>query len=151
MFAVSFDCRDRHIEAADALESYRNQPLQFALAYISPLSHIVLLSTLHLFSSDRVVDDLNPVLTFTRREVDSLLHFVEEEPDPSQVQLQPQDSLESILRKALHLYPRLITKVYEQRRPMLPIGVKKVGHVGMFLSASLSPSVVLTDRSLLVQ
>lgn len=75
--------------------------------------------------SDRVVDDLNPVLTFTRREVDSLLHFVEEEPDPSQVQLQPQDSLESILRKALHLYPRLITKVYEQRRPMLPIGVKK--------------------------
>ncbi|XP_067447744.1 helicase ARIP4-like isoform X3 [Thunnus thynnus] len=60
--------------------------------------------------SDRVVDDLNPVLTFTRREVDSLLHFVEEEPDPSQVQLQPHDSLESILRKALYLYPRLITK-----------------------------------------
>ncbi|CAK6972901.1 helicase ARIP4-like [Scomber scombrus] len=60
--------------------------------------------------SDRVVDDLNPVLTFTRREVDSLLHFVEEEPDPSQVQLQHQDSLESILRKALYLYPRLITK-----------------------------------------
>ncbi|XP_040008195.1 helicase ARIP4-like isoform X2 [Xiphias gladius] len=60
--------------------------------------------------SDRVVDDLNPVLTFTRREVESLLHFVEEEPDPSQVQLQPQDSMESILRKALHLYPHLITK-----------------------------------------
>lgn len=57
-----------------------------------------------------MVDDLNPVLTFTRREVDSLLHFVEEEPDPSQVQLQPHDSLESILRKALYLYPRLITK-----------------------------------------
>ncbi|XP_071331374.1 helicase ARIP4-like isoform X2 [Trachinotus anak] len=60
--------------------------------------------------SDRVVDDLNPVLTFTRREVESLLHFVEEEPDPSQVQLQPQDSMESVLRKALHLYPQLITK-----------------------------------------
>ncbi|KAM7412316.1 hypothetical protein PAMA_022001 [Pampus argenteus] len=59
--------------------------------------------------SDRVVDDLNPVLTFTRREVDSLLHFMEEEPDPSQVQLQPQD-LEIILKKALHLYPHLITK-----------------------------------------
>uniref|UniRef100_A0A3B4UXB5 RAD54 like 2 n=1 Tax=Seriola dumerili TaxID=41447 RepID=A0A3B4UXB5_SERDU len=60
--------------------------------------------------SDRVVDDLNPVLTFTRREVESLLHFVEEEPDPSQVQLQPQDGTESVLRKALHLYPHLITK-----------------------------------------
>ena len=67
-------------------------------------------------SSDRVVDDLNPVLTFTRREVESLLHFVEEEPDPSQVQLQPQDNMESILRKALHLYPHLITKVDEQSR-----------------------------------
>ncbi|XP_029291477.1 helicase ARIP4-like isoform X2 [Cottoperca gobio] len=60
--------------------------------------------------SDRVVDDLNPVLTFTRREVESLLHFVEEEPDPSQVQLQPQDSMESVLRKALRLYPQQITK-----------------------------------------
>uniref|UniRef100_H3CKL3 RAD54 like 2 n=1 Tax=Tetraodon nigroviridis TaxID=99883 RepID=H3CKL3_TETNG len=60
--------------------------------------------------SDRVVDDQNPVLTFTKREVESLLHFVEEEPDPSQVHLQPQDGLESVLRKALHLYPHLITK-----------------------------------------
>ncbi|KAM9342472.1 LOW QUALITY PROTEIN: helicase ARIP4-like [Pholidichthys leucotaenia] len=60
--------------------------------------------------SDRVVDDLNPVLAFTRREVESLLHFVEEEPDPSQVQLTTPDSMESILRKALHLYPHLITK-----------------------------------------
>ncbi|XP_026188230.1 helicase ARIP4-like isoform X3 [Mastacembelus armatus] len=60
--------------------------------------------------SDRVVDDLNPVLTFTRREVESLLHFVEEEPAPSQIQLQPQDSMESVLQKALHLYPHLITK-----------------------------------------
>ncbi|XP_070823827.1 helicase ARIP4-like isoform X2 [Chaetodon trifascialis] len=60
--------------------------------------------------SDRVVDDLNPVLTFTRREVESLLHFVEEEPDPSKVQLQPKDGMESVLRKALHFYPHLITK-----------------------------------------
>nr|XP_046254080.1 helicase ARIP4-like isoform X2 [Scatophagus argus] len=60
--------------------------------------------------SDRVVDDLNPVLTFTKREVESLLHFVEEESDPSQVQLQPLDSVESVLRKALHFYPHLITK-----------------------------------------
>lgn len=57
------------------------------------------------------MDDLNPVLTFTRREVESLLHFVEEEPDPSQVRLQTQDGVESVLRTALHLYPNLITKV----------------------------------------
>lgn len=43
--------------------------------------------------------------------MESLLHFVEEVPDPSQVQLQPQDGLESVLRKALHFYPQLITKV----------------------------------------
>ncbi|XP_053281197.1 helicase ARIP4 isoform X1 [Pleuronectes platessa] len=60
--------------------------------------------------SDRVVDDLNPVLNFTRREVESLLHFVEEEPDPDQVSLQPQDNMEPVLRKALHRYPHLITK-----------------------------------------
>uniref|UniRef100_A0A3B3Z855 RAD54 like 2 n=1 Tax=Periophthalmus magnuspinnatus TaxID=409849 RepID=A0A3B3Z855_9GOBI len=60
--------------------------------------------------SDRVVDDLNPVLTFTRREVESLLHFVEEEPDPTEVQLQPNDQLESVLKKGLCLYPHLITK-----------------------------------------
>lgn len=55
------------------------------------------------------------MLTFTRREVESLLHFVEEEPDVSQIQLQPHDSMESVLRKALHLYPDLITKVDEWR------------------------------------
>lgn len=57
------------------------------------------------------MDDLNPVLTFTRREVESLLHFVEEEPDSSSIDLQPNDRMESILRKALHLNPHLITKV----------------------------------------
>ncbi|XP_041859567.1 helicase ARIP4-like isoform X2 [Melanotaenia boesemani] len=60
--------------------------------------------------SDRVVDDLNPVLTFTRREVESLLHFVEEEPNHSQVQLQPEDDMDSVLQRALHLYSHLITK-----------------------------------------
>ncbi|XP_055021526.1 helicase ARIP4-like isoform X2 [Boleophthalmus pectinirostris] len=60
--------------------------------------------------SDRVVDDLNPVLTFTRREVESLLHFVEEEPDPKEVKLRPNDHLESVLKRALCLYPHLITK-----------------------------------------
>uniref|UniRef100_A0A3P8V5Z9 RAD54 like 2 n=1 Tax=Cynoglossus semilaevis TaxID=244447 RepID=A0A3P8V5Z9_CYNSE len=60
--------------------------------------------------SDRVVDDLNPVLTFTKREVESLLHFVEEEPDPSRVLLQPHDNMESVLKKALHIHRHLITK-----------------------------------------
>ncbi|KAM6976876.1 helicase ARIP4-like [Aplochiton taeniatus] len=60
--------------------------------------------------SDRVVDDMNPVLSFTRREVESLLHFVEEEPDVSEVQLQPQDHIETVIRKACLLYPHLITK-----------------------------------------
>ncbi|XP_024148626.1 helicase ARIP4 isoform X3 [Oryzias melastigma] len=60
--------------------------------------------------SDRVVDDLNPVLTFTRREVESLLHFVEEEPDPSLVQLQSEHSMDGVLQKALQLYSNLVTK-----------------------------------------
>ncbi|KAM3842946.1 LOW QUALITY PROTEIN: helicase ARIP4-like, partial [Diretmus argenteus] len=59
--------------------------------------------------SDRVVDELNPVLNFTRREVETLLHFVEEEPDPSLVCL-AQERLESVLEEALHLYPHLVTK-----------------------------------------
>lgn len=62
-----------------------------------------------------MVDDLNPVLTFTRREVESLLHFVDEEPEPSQVELQPQSCMEGVLRKALHLFPHLITKVGSQQ------------------------------------
>ncbi|XP_057673104.1 helicase ARIP4-like isoform X1 [Corythoichthys intestinalis] len=60
--------------------------------------------------SDRVVDDLNPVLNFTRREVESLLHFAEEEPELRQVKLQPQESIDSVLGKALHLFSHLITK-----------------------------------------
>ncbi|CAB1315405.1 unnamed protein product [Coregonus sp. 'balchen'] len=45
--------------------------------------------------SDRVVDDLNPVLTFTRKEVESLLHFAEEEPDPAKAPLQPHEEMET--------------------------------------------------------
>lgn len=71
------------------------------------------------FPSDRVVDDLNPVLTFTRREVESLLHFVEEEPDPSLVQLQPEHSTDSVLQKALQLYSNHITKVDKQGEPTI--------------------------------
>uniref|UniRef100_A0A8C7V7C1 Helicase ARIP4-like n=1 Tax=Oncorhynchus mykiss TaxID=8022 RepID=A0A8C7V7C1_ONCMY len=60
--------------------------------------------------SDRVVDDLNPMLSFTRREVESLLHFVEEEPDVSEVQLQSRQEMEASIRQACQLYPHLVTK-----------------------------------------
>uniref|UniRef100_A0AAY4A1M3 RAD54 like 2 n=1 Tax=Denticeps clupeoides TaxID=299321 RepID=A0AAY4A1M3_9TELE len=60
--------------------------------------------------SDRVVDDLNPVLTFTRREVESLLHFVEEEPDPSYTDLMPSEELEIVMKQACQMYPHLISK-----------------------------------------
>ncbi|XP_077469673.1 helicase ARIP4-like isoform X2 [Stigmatopora argus] len=60
--------------------------------------------------SDRVVDDLNPMLNFTRREVESLLHFAEEEPELRQVRPQLQDGTESVLGKALRLFSHLITK-----------------------------------------
>uniref|UniRef100_A0A8C8A4R9 RAD54 like 2 n=1 Tax=Otus sunia TaxID=257818 RepID=A0A8C8A4R9_9STRI len=61
--------------------------------------------------SDRVVDDLNPVLNFTRREVENLLHFVEEESDPAQLSLNPSKMKESVLQLACLKYPHLITKV----------------------------------------
>lgn len=60
---------------------------------------------------DRVVDDLNPVLNFTRREVENLLHFVEEESDPAQLSLNPSKMKESVLQLACLKYPHLITKV----------------------------------------
>ncbi|XP_031705575.1 helicase ARIP4 [Anarrhichthys ocellatus] len=58
--------------------------------------------------SDRVVDDLNPVLNFTRKEVDSLLHFVEEE--PGRISLEAQEEFEIVMHQACQLYPHLITK-----------------------------------------
>ncbi|KAM4610353.1 helicase ARIP4-like [Polymixia lowei] len=88
--------------------------------------------------SDRVVDDLNPVLTFTRREVESLLHFVEEEPDPSRVRLQAQDNMEAVLKKTLHLFPHLITKepfpheslLMDRRELKLSVTEKKAARKG---------------------
>lgn len=66
-----------------------------------------------LILSDRVIDDLNPVLTFSRREVESLLHFVEEEPDllDSAHLFHPHEDIEPVLRTACMRYPHLITKV----------------------------------------
>ena len=61
---------------------------------------------------DRVVDDLNPVLNFTRKEVESLLHFVEEEPEPKKISVESQEEYEAVLYQACELYPNLITKVY---------------------------------------
>lgn len=58
-----------------------------------------------------MVDDLNPVLNFTRREVENLLHFVEEESNPAQLSLNPSKMKESVLQLACLKYPHLITKV----------------------------------------
>ncbi|XP_074952559.1 helicase ARIP4 isoform X2 [Phalacrocorax aristotelis] len=69
--------------------------------------------------SDRVVDDLNPVLNFTRREVENLLHFVEEESDPAQLSLNPSKMRESVLQLACLKYPHLITKEPFQHESLL--------------------------------
>uniref|UniRef100_A0A8C6VI59 RAD54 like 2 n=1 Tax=Naja naja TaxID=35670 RepID=A0A8C6VI59_NAJNA len=66
--------------------------------------------------SDRVVDDLNPVLNFTRREVENLLHFVEEESEPPQLPFNPSKIKESVLQLACLKYPHLITKVLLMKR-----------------------------------
>ncbi|KAI5093732.1 helicase ARIP4 isoform X1, partial [Silurus meridionalis] len=69
--------------------------------------------------SDRVVDDLNPVLTFTRKEVESLLHYVEEESDPSQSVLLFSDDMEAVIKHACLHYPHLITKLPFQHESLL--------------------------------
>uniref|UniRef100_A0A3B4UPH8 RAD54 like 2 n=1 Tax=Seriola dumerili TaxID=41447 RepID=A0A3B4UPH8_SERDU len=60
--------------------------------------------------SDRVVDDLNPVLNFTRKEVESLLHFVEEEHNMDKIFLGSRDDFEAVIYQACQFYPHLITK-----------------------------------------
>ncbi|KAM3914775.1 helicase ARIP4 [Leptodactylus fuscus] len=69
--------------------------------------------------SDRVVDDLNPDVNFTRREVENLLHFVEEEPDLSRQHLDPSKFNEIVLQKACLVYPHLITKDPFQHESLL--------------------------------
>ncbi|XP_053325165.1 helicase ARIP4 [Spea bombifrons] len=69
--------------------------------------------------SDRVVDDLNPEMNFTRREVENLLHFVEEEPDSSRQNLDHSSFNETVLQKACLLYPHLITKEPFQHESLL--------------------------------
>nr|XP_057921440.1 helicase ARIP4 [Doryrhamphus excisus] len=60
--------------------------------------------------SDRVVDDLNPALNFTRKEVESLLHFVEDEPEAYKIDLNAVEDFEGVIYGACQLYPHLITK-----------------------------------------
>lgn len=67
--------------------------------------------------SDRVVDDLNPVLNFTRREVENLLHFVEEE--PKQVEVEAKMFKESVIQLACLKYPHLITREPFQHESLL--------------------------------
>lgn len=69
--------------------------------------------------SDRVVDDLNPVLNFTRKEVESLLHFVEEEHDAERKSIEFREDFEPVLYQACHLYPYLITKRPFQHEALL--------------------------------
>ncbi|XP_066528031.1 helicase ARIP4 [Hoplias malabaricus] len=69
--------------------------------------------------SDRVVDDLNPVLNFTRKEVESLLHFVEEEPDQGQVDTMANDHTEDVIKDACLRFPQLITKQPFQHESLL--------------------------------
>lgn len=72
--------------------------------------HTLNLKILHVcVFTDRVVDDLNPGLNFTRKEVESLLHFVEEE--AGQFNLAVREDSEEVLYQACKLYPHLITKV----------------------------------------
>lgn len=60
---------------------------------------------------DRVVDDLNPALNFTRKEVESLLHFVEEEAEVGKIGLDSWEDMETVLHQACQIYPHLITRV----------------------------------------
>jgi hypothetical protein len=78
--------------------------LNFVVVF-SLLCHALTFSLL-----DRVVDDLNPMLNFTRKEVENLLHFVEKEPAP-QTSLNVKGIKESVLQLACLKYPHLITKV----------------------------------------
>uniref|UniRef100_A0A3Q1G1A9 Helicase ARIP4-like n=1 Tax=Acanthochromis polyacanthus TaxID=80966 RepID=A0A3Q1G1A9_9TELE len=69
--------------------------------------------------SDRVVDDLNPVLNFTRKEVESLLHFVEEEPEAEKISLESRGKFEEVIFQACQLYPNFISKQPFQHESLL--------------------------------
>ncbi|XP_041047100.1 helicase ARIP4 [Carcharodon carcharias] len=69
--------------------------------------------------SDRVIDDLNPVLNFTRKEVESLLHFVEEEPILSDTNLEPEKICDAVILRACAKHKQLVTKQPFQHESLL--------------------------------
>lgn len=97
----------------DISDSYTNHNLSCLPTFVAVLlqSSLPYTDFLHVFSLlDRVVDDLNPMLNFTRKEVENLLHFVEKEPAP-QASLNIKGIKEPVLQLACLKYPHLITKV----------------------------------------
>lgn len=97
----------------DISDSYASHNLSCLLTFVAVLvwSSLPCTDFLHVFSLlDRVVDDLNPMLNFTRKEVENLLHFVEKEPAP-QASLNIKGIKEPVLQLACLKYPHLITKV----------------------------------------
>lgn len=56
------------------------------------------------------------MLNFTRKEVESLMHFVEEEPDAEKLLQDSQEALEPVIGQACQFYPNLITKVQLHER-----------------------------------
>ncbi|XP_067855097.1 helicase ARIP4 [Heptranchias perlo] len=69
--------------------------------------------------SDRVIDDLNPVLNFTRKEVESLLHFVEEEPISPDVNFEEEKLCDEVIHRACAKHKQLVTKQPFQHESLL--------------------------------
>uniref|UniRef100_A0A4W3JZX0 RAD54 like 2 n=1 Tax=Callorhinchus milii TaxID=7868 RepID=A0A4W3JZX0_CALMI len=69
--------------------------------------------------SDRVIDDLNPVLNFTRKEVESLLHFVEEEPNLCDAQFDEERFCDPVLHAACFKHKHFVTKDPFQHESLL--------------------------------
>ncbi|XP_069792880.1 helicase ARIP4 isoform X3 [Narcine bancroftii] len=69
--------------------------------------------------SDRVIDDLNPMLNFTRKEVESLLHFVEEEPVSADANFETEKICDEVIHKACAKHKHLVTKPPFQHESLL--------------------------------
>ncbi|XP_059800431.1 helicase ARIP4 isoform X2 [Hypanus sabinus] len=69
--------------------------------------------------SDRVIDDLNPMLNFTRKEVESLLHFVEEEPVSAEANFETDKLCDEVIHRACAKHKHLVTKSPFQHESLL--------------------------------
>ncbi|XP_072136789.1 helicase ARIP4 isoform X1 [Mobula birostris] len=69
--------------------------------------------------SDRVIDDLNPMLNFTRKEVESLLHFVEEEPVSAEANFEADKLCDEVIHRACAKHKHLVTKPPFQHESLL--------------------------------